>query len=128
MHKLTPAELSVILHIALEELRSSIDLDITAPRILVLTSVHQNPQVAQADLGIRDGEDGIIKSISSSAISRNVIELGQVKNDRTLGPNLLTQRPDITFRRRNVLEMTPSGEKLFEIITNAVNKKLARLK
>lgn len=117
--QLTTDELLKILHLALEQFRGDFDGDILASRILTLTAVAQNPGLNQTEVGNH------VKGLTTSTISRNVIDWSELDKNRNPGPDFVQQRPDPEYRRRNVLYLTPKGQHYLDRLTEKVNKKLA---
>lgn len=91
-----------------------LDPDITAARILTLLSVVRNPGMQQLDLGQH------VKGLSTSAISRNVLDWSNFTSARKPGPDFITQAPDPMFRKRNLLYPTVKGLQWVEQMTKKV--------
>jgi DNA-binding MarR family transcriptional regulator len=118
-HELSTDELLSVLATALEYFRDTDD-DITAARIGTLIAVAQNPAIQQVDVA------DFVKGLSTSGISRNVLDWSELDTKRRPGPDFINQRADPEYRRRNLLHLTPKGHLFLERLTVAVNKGLKK--
>ncbi|WP_445392401.1 hypothetical protein ACUDTL_16955 [Stenotrophomonas pavanii] len=116
---LTQKELTVILTTALSAFREEIDEDITATRILTLLAVVDEPGIQQVDL------EKVVGGLSPSAVSRNVLDLSQIKRNREPGPDFLEQRSDPAYRKRNLIYPTAKALHWLSALADRVGRKMA---
>lgn len=116
--QLTDKELITALEAALSIFREEIDPDITAARILTLLATTQHPGCPQAEM------ERYVKGMSTSGISRNILDWSEVNNKREPGPNFILAKPDPTFRKRHLLYPTDRAWAFLSRVTAAVNKRL----
>jgi len=117
--ELTKDQLITVLMTALECFRADFDPDITAARINTLLAVSKESGMQQVDVA------RFVKGLSTSGISRNVMDWSELDTKRRPGPEFVQQRPDPQFRRRNLLFVTPKGSHFLDRLTNHINKALA---
>jgi DNA-binding MarR family transcriptional regulator len=113
--ELSTEELLAILSSAIEYFRGT-DEDISAARIGTLLAVARNPGLQQVDVADH------VCGLSTSGISRNVMDWSELDTKRRPGPEYISQRPDPEYRRRNLLFLTPKGHQYLERLTQKVNK------
>ncbi|QWF18677.1 hypothetical protein [Lysobacter capsici] len=118
MTQLTSDELLRVLHTALETFREEVDGDIIAHKILTLVATARNPGLQQIDVAQH------VKGLTTSSISRNVMDWSELDKNRKPGKDFIQQRPDPEYRRRNLLYVTPKGSQFIERLTTQVNKAL----
>ncbi|MDX5515121.1 hypothetical protein [Stenotrophomonas sp. RG-453] len=116
---LSQKELTVILTTALSAFREEIDEDITATRILTLLTVVDEPGIQQVDL------EKALGGLSPSAVSRNVLDLSQIKRNREPGPDFLEQRSDPAYRKRNLIFPTAKALHWLSSLAERVSRKMA---
>jgi DNA-binding MarR family transcriptional regulator len=118
--ELSKEQLLLILTTALECFRADFNGEITAARINTLLAAAQHPGLQQVDIA------NFVKGLSTSGISRNVLDWSDLDKNKLPGPDFLTQRPDPEYRRRNLLYVTPKGTQYLDRLTSNINKKLAK--
>lgn len=117
--RLTEAEITQVVFAALDEFRKELGLDVTAQRIQTMLAIAMNPNMEQRELGNQLG------GMADATVSRNVSDLSAITRNKERGPNLVKQEPDPMFRRRNLVDLTPSGRALLRNVTDRVNKSLS---
>lgn len=107
-----------VLTVAMDCFREGIDAEAPAQRILTFLAVAANPDMPQYDVSKH------VKGIAEATVSRNVTDLSALNRARQPGPDLVEQRPDPMYRRRNLLRLTPKGERLLEQLASRINDTL----
>lgn len=118
----TRDDIIAVVQTVLNKFREDHGGDITAARILTLLTVAQHPGIQQIDVG------QYVKDLSPSAISRNVVDWGELTTSRAVGPDFIAQRPDPAYRRRNLLYPTPKGLQYIERTADSALTKLRKSK
>lgn len=117
--QLTQKQLIAILQSALAAFRSDVDSDISAARILTLLAVADQRVIPHADL------ERELDGLSASAVSRILLDLSNLKRDRTPGPDLVQQIPDPAYRKRNLVYPTQKAQQWLMSLTDQVNQAIA---
>lgn len=116
---ITQKELVAILQVTLTAFRKEIGEDVTALRILTLLAVVEEPGIPQLDL------EKVLGGVASSTVSRNILDLTRIKRNKDRGPDLLEQRIDPMYRKRNTVYPTPKAMELVSDLTAEVNAKVS---
>lgn len=119
--ELNQQQLVAILTAALQQFREEIDPDITASRILTYLTVVKTPGIPQLEIA------NVLKGMSMSGVSRNVLDVTEKNSYYKPGPGLIVQQPDPEYRKRNLLYPTVKGQHWIEKLTKTVAKKTASL-
>lgn len=102
--------------ITLQYFQQHFESDVSAPRLLTLIGVAENPGSPQFELG------GVIGLPSHATVSRNINDLTHLTSRREPGPGYVRQDPDPNSRRRNLVRLTDRGEVLIDGLVKALNK------
>lgn len=117
---LTRTEALRLARVMLQYFQRHFDTDVSAPRLLTLVGIAENPDSPQFELG------GVIGLPSSATVSRNINDLTHLTSRREPGPGYVRQDPDPNSRRRNLVRLTPRGEVLIEGLVKELNKALEK--
>lgn len=107
---------------ALAYVRENLDSEAQAQKIMTLLTVYARPGIKQPDIV------DLIGNIAQSSISRSLMDMSHLTQDRSTGPALIIQRPDPEFRRRNVVETTDRGNAFIENMVKAGAKAASKVK
>lgn len=119
---LTQQDVVHVLRVAVDRLRAEIGPEVPAQRILTLLAIAANPDLPQHDVPKH------IHGVAEATVSRNVADLSAVTRTREPGPDLVEQRADPMYRRRNLLRLTRKGERLIADLARAANAALGHRK
>ena len=118
----TPDDTARMLLACIEHFREQYGPDLPIQRLSVLLTVATNPQIQQLDIAK-------IVNASESSVSRHVMDMTYLTRSQEPGPELLVQRQDPAFRRRNLVDLGPKGQNLIDqfaaLATNAYNNAAA---
>lgn len=116
--RLTQEEVLTVANVVIDTFRE-LDPEAPALRLSVLLHTALNDGVLQKEV------PQALKA-SDSAVSRHTMDLTHRNRANEPGLDLVAQRQDPMYRRRNVLELTSKGRRLIETMTGKVNKALDR--
>lgn len=110
-------ELLTVLITALNSLRE-VEGDMMLTKALSLLHVYRTPGIAQMDLPALVGA-------SNPAVTRNVQDWAALDRNSKPGRGFISQTPDPSFRKRNILEPTSKGQAFLAKTLDRVNRTLA---